>query len=70
MARRKSHHKRKHTTRRKRHTMSGVGATMSNVLPIIAGAVAGRVLTSKLSSKFNPKIGIFSFTFLKIIFKP
>jgi len=53
---RKRHHKRKHTSRRRRHSMSGVGGGMTNVLAMVAGAVAGRVLQSKLESKVNPKI--------------
>ena len=52
----KRHHKRKHTSRRRRHSMSGIGGGMTNVLAMVAGAVAGRVLQSKLESKVNPKI--------------
>ena len=55
MAKRR-HHKRKHSSRRRRHSMSGTGAGMTQALSMIAGAVAGRILQSKLESKVNPKI--------------
>jgi hypothetical protein len=53
--------------------MSGVGTGMTETLAVIAGAVAGRVLTTKLSSKYNPKIlagaqiavGLFAPKFIK-----
>lgn len=54
MARRKKHH-RKHHRRGKR--MSGVGTgKMGDVLAMIAGAVAARVISNKLADKVNPKI--------------
>lgn len=54
MARRRSH-KKKHT-RRRRHSMSGVGGGMTNVLAMVAGAVAGRLVQNKLQDKVNPKL--------------
>lgn len=70
MARRKKHTK-KHS--RRRHRMSGVGTGMTETLAVIGGAVLGRVLTTKLSSKFNPKVlaggqiavGLFAPKFIK-----
>lgn len=55
MARRKSH-KRKSTHRRRRSHMGATGGTMTTMLSMVAGAVAGRILQSKLSSKVDPKI--------------
>ena len=57
MAKRR-HHKKKHTTRRRRHhsAMSGVGTGMTNVLAMVAGAIAGRMIQNKLESKVNPKL--------------
>lgn len=54
MAKRKKHTK-KHT-RRRHSRMSGVGAGMTETLAVIGGAVLGRVLTTRLSNKFNPKV--------------
>lgn len=54
MAKRRSH-KKKHT-RRRRHSMSGVGGGMTNVLAMVAGAVAGRLVQNKLQDKVNPKL--------------
>lgn len=70
MARRKKHTK-KHS--RRRHRMSGVGTGMTETLAVIGGAVLGRVLTTKLSNKFNPKVlaggqiavGLFAPKFIK-----
>ena len=53
MARRK--HK-KHHTRRRRSTMGAVGSNVTTILSVVAGAVAGKFLQSKLSDKVNPKI--------------
>lgn len=53
MAKRR-HHKRKHT-RRRRHSMSGVGGDMTNVLAMVAGAIAGRMVQNKFGGS-NPKI--------------
>jgi len=55
MARRKSH-KRKSTHRRRRSHMGATGGTMTTMLSMVAGAVAGRILQTKLSSKVDPKI--------------
>lgn len=55
MARRKSH-KRKSTHRRRRHHMGATGSNMTTILSMVAGAVAGRILQTKLSSKVDPKI--------------
>jgi len=55
MARRKSH-KRKSTHRRRRSHMGATGGNMTTILSMVAGAVAGRILQSKLSSKVDPKI--------------
>jgi hypothetical protein len=55
MARRK-HHK-KSTHRRRRSGMGAVGTgNMTTLLSMVAGAVVGRVITTKLSDKINPKI--------------
>jgi len=54
MARRKAHKKR--TSRRRRSSMSGTGSTVTNALAMVTGAVIGRVLSTKLSNKVNPKI--------------
>ena len=50
MARRK-HHK-KHTSRRKKHSMSGVKGMATNALAIIAGGVAGRFVGNFVGSSF------------------
>lgn len=55
MARRKKHTKKRHHSR-KRHSMSGIGGDMMGTLTVIGGAVLGRVLSTKLSSKVNPKV--------------
>ena len=55
MARRKTHHKRK-THRRKRSHMGATGGNFTTMLSMVAGAVAGRVLQSKLQDKVNPKL--------------
>lgn len=55
MARRKTHHKRK-THRRKRSHMGATGGNFTTMLSMVAGAVAGRILQSKLESKVDPKI--------------
>lgn len=52
----KKRHSKKRTSRRRRHTMSGTGGTVTNALAMVTGAVIGRVLSTKLSSKVNPKI--------------
>jgi len=55
MARRK-HHKKHKSSRRRRH--SGMGATGSDLMSIaglLAGAVAGKVIASKLLPNVNPK---------------
>ena len=54
MAKRRHHKKRSH--RRRRSSMSGTGAGMTQALAMVAGAVIGRVVSTKLSSKVNPKI--------------
>jgi hypothetical protein len=36
--------------------MSGVGGGMTNVLAMVAGAVAGRLVQNKLQDKVNPKL--------------
>lgn len=54
MARRKTH-KRKSRGRR-RSSMSGTGAGMTHALAMVAGAVIGRVVSTKLSGKVNDKI--------------
>ena len=46
----------KRSTRRRRSSMSGTGGTVTNALAMVTGAVIGRVLSTKLSSKVNPKI--------------
>jgi len=53
MAKRR-HHKKSH--RRRRSSVSGTGAGMTHALAMVAGAVIGRVVSTKLSSKVNPKI--------------
>lgn len=56
MARKKRHHK-KTSRRRRSHKMSGFGGgQMTEILSMVAGAVAGRVLQNKLGAKFNPKL--------------
>jgi len=55
MAKRR-HHKKKHTTRRRRHSaMSGVGGDMTQVLAMVAGAIAGRMVQNKFGGT-NPKV--------------
>lgn len=54
MAKRR-HHKKKHTSRRRRSSMSGVGGDMTNVLAMVAGAIAGRMVQNKFGST-NPKV--------------
>jgi len=54
MARRKSS-KRK-TTRRRRSHMGATGGNLTTMLSMVAGAVAGRILQTKLQDKVNPKI--------------
>lgn len=56
MARRKTHHKRKAHHRRKRSHMGAVSGNFTTMLSMVAGAVAGRVLQSKLQDKVNPKL--------------
>lgn len=51
MARRK-HHK-KHTSRRKKHSMSGVKGMATNALAIIAGGVAGRFVGNFVGNTFS-----------------
>jgi len=52
----KRHHKkRKHHTRRRRHTMSGVTGDVTNVLAMVAGAIAGRMVQNKFGGT-NPKV--------------
>lgn len=48
--------RRKASRRRRGRRMSGVGAVGTNVLSMVAGAVIGRVLQNRFSSKINPKI--------------
>jgi len=55
MARRRSHSKKK-TTSRKRSNMGATGGNFTTMLSMVAGAVAGRILQSKLQDKVNPKI--------------
>lgn len=54
MARRKHHKKRTH--KRKRSSMGAVGTGITSILSVVAGAVAGRFLQSRLSSRVNPKL--------------
>ena len=54
MAKRR-HHKRKHTSRRRRSSMSGVGGDMTHVLAMVAGAIAGRMVQNKFGGT-NPKV--------------
>ena len=54
MARRKSH--RKHHRKHRRRMSGTTGSGMTNLLAMVTGAVAGRILQSKLESKVNPKI--------------
>lgn len=54
MARRRKHTKKAHHRRRK--TMSGIATGSTNVVAMLAGAVIGKVISSKLSDKVNPKI--------------
>jgi len=55
MAKRR-HHKKKHITRRRRHSaMSGVGGDMTQVLAMVAGAIAGRMVQNKFGGT-NPKV--------------
>jgi hypothetical protein len=51
----KRHHKKRHH-RRKRHSMGAVGGGMTTIISMVAGAVAGRVLSSKFKDKVNPKL--------------
>ena len=51
---RKRHHKKRH--HRRRSHMSGTGGTVTNALAMVAGAVIGKVVSTKLSDKVNPKI--------------
>ena len=52
----KRHHKKKHHARRRRHSsMSGVGVDMTNVLAMVAGAIAGRMVQNKFGGT-NPKV--------------
>jgi len=51
MARRK-----RKVSRRRGRRMSGVGSVGTNVLSMVAGAVIGRVIQNRFSSKINPKI--------------
>ena len=44
------------TRRRKRYGMGAVGTSATTILSVVAGAVAGKFIQSKLSSKVNPKI--------------
>jgi hypothetical protein len=49
--------RKKHTTRRrKRSGMGAVGTSATTILSVVAGAVAGKFIQSRLSSKVNPKI--------------
>lgn len=56
MARRKKHHAKRRTHRRKRSGMGAIGGNLTTVLSMVGGAVIGRILQSKLESKVNPKI--------------
>ena len=49
MAKRKSHHK-KHHTRRKKRSMYGVGSMATNALAVIAGGVAAEFLVNTLNA--------------------
>ena len=53
MARKRRSHK-KHS--RRRHHIGAKGGAVTDALAMIAGAVIGRVASSKLSSSVNPKI--------------
>ena len=53
MARRK--HKKHHSRRRRSH-MGAVVSNVTTILSVVAGAVAGKFIQSKLSDKVNPKI--------------
>lgn len=55
MARRKSR-TRKSTHRRKRSRMGATGSNMTNILAMVAGAVAGRILQSKVLPNVDAKI--------------
>jgi hypothetical protein len=55
MARRRKSVKRKSHRRRRHSAMSGVGAGVTGVASMVAGAIIGRILQNKLSSKVNPK---------------
>lgn len=55
MARRRKSQKRKSSRRRRYSSMSGVGAGLTGVASMVAGAIIGRVLQNRLSSKVNPK---------------
>jgi hypothetical protein len=52
MAKRRS---KKKTSRRRRSSMSGVGGDMTNVLAMVAGAIAGRMVQNKFGAT-NPKV--------------
>lgn len=56
MARRKKHHAKRRTHRRKHSGMGAIGGNLTTVLSMVGGAVIGRILQSKLESKVNPKI--------------
>lgn len=56
MARKRRSHKRKTTRRRRQSGMSGMAESLTSVASMVAGAVIGRILQNKLSSKVNPKI--------------
>jgi hypothetical protein len=55
MAKRRHHKKRHHTRRRRHSSMSGVGGDLTNVLAMVAGAIAGRMVQNKFGGT-NPKV--------------
>lgn len=56
MARRKTHHKKHTTRRRKRSHMSGIGGMGEGILAVAAGVVAGKAITKFAGASLNPKI--------------
>jgi len=51
----KGHHKKRHPRRRRHSAMSGVGGDLTNVLAMVAGAIAGRMVQNKFGGT-NPKV--------------
>jgi len=54
--RRKRSHKKSHHKKRRSHKMSGIGGGLMNIVGLVAGAAAGRIVATKLLPNIDSKI--------------